>query len=51
LIFWFIDNVSLLIDPTGKNESKRQIAERDKKQNKPTKLTEKLKVRLNKLKK
>lgn len=39
------------ISEKGKNESKRQVAERDKKQNKPTKLTEKLKVRLNKLKK
>ena len=37
--------------PTGKNESKRQVADRDKKQNKPTKLTQRLQVRLNKLRK
>eukprot|EP00934_Nitzschia_sp_Nitz4_P004983 Nitzschia sp. Nitz4//scaffold9_size221794//194557//194992//NITZ4_001380-RA/size221794-processed-gene-0.291-mRNA-1//1//CDS//3329561103//4973//frame0 len=34
----------------GKDESQRQLAARDKKQNKPTKLTQRLQVRLNKLK-
>mmetsp|Transcript_28477 Transcript_28477/g.81903 ORF Transcript_28477/g.81903 Transcript_28477/m.81903 type:complete len:111 (+) Transcript_28477:136-468(+) len=38
------------ISEKGKNESQRQTAERDKKQNKPTKLSQRLQVRLNKLK-
>lgn len=35
----------------GKNEARRQTADRDKKQSKPSKLSQRLVVRLNKLKK
>lgn len=41
----------ILYSFAGKHESKRQTADRDKKQNKPTKLSQRLQVRLNKLKK
>lgn len=38
------------ISERGKNESKRQLATRDKKQNKPSKLTDRLKQTISKLK-
>ena len=39
----------LVLAPTGKNESKRQTSARDKKQNKATKLSDRLQVQINKL--
>lgn len=45
----FTNSMKLILIRAGKSEGQRQTAVRDKKQSKPTKISERLNVRLNKL--
>lgn len=48
--FVFSEALIICFFALGKNEAQRQLAMRDKKQKKPTKLTDRLKVQIQKLK-